>query len=245
MYFISNSDQYYQLITRNCSTEVEKKEVIKKAYEVALETRKFEIEMYWKRATYFWAFIGAIFVAYFAILSKENLLTSLLPIAISLLGVIFSIGWYFVNRGSKLWQENWERNIEFLEEYVTGPLFKTIVVPNMDWIKLTKSYPYSVSKVNILLSLITTVFWLVILLHSLVSYCENSIHLYCVILFSCIVLLVISYQFHRWSRSFINDHLGKEKYDPSAKLYHKIDQNHTPKVNNKKRCLSFLGLFRS
>jgi hypothetical protein len=34
----------------------------------ALDIRKFEIEMYWKRATYFWAFITLAFTAYFAVL---------------------------------------------------------------------------------------------------------------------------------------------------------------------------------
>ena len=32
-----------------------------KALEYALETRKFEIELYWERAKYFWAFIAASF----------------------------------------------------------------------------------------------------------------------------------------------------------------------------------------
>lgn len=36
--------------------------VRKKALENILDIRKFEIEMYWKRATYFWTFIGAVFV---------------------------------------------------------------------------------------------------------------------------------------------------------------------------------------
>lgn len=30
-----------------------------KALNQALDIRKFEIELYWKRATYFWTFIGA------------------------------------------------------------------------------------------------------------------------------------------------------------------------------------------
>jgi hypothetical protein len=33
----------------------------------ALDIRKFEIELYWKRATYFWTFIGATFAAYGAV----------------------------------------------------------------------------------------------------------------------------------------------------------------------------------
>ena len=35
------------------------------AIKIALETRKFEIELYWKRATYFWAFLVSAFGIYF------------------------------------------------------------------------------------------------------------------------------------------------------------------------------------
>ncbi len=37
---------------------------VKKALELALEIRKFEIELYWKRATYFWAFITIALAGY-------------------------------------------------------------------------------------------------------------------------------------------------------------------------------------
>ena len=33
----------------------------KKALKQVLDIRKFEIELYWKRATYFWTFIAAMF----------------------------------------------------------------------------------------------------------------------------------------------------------------------------------------
>ncbi|QWF70402.1 hypothetical protein KEF85_13820 [Methylomonas paludis] len=36
----------------------------------ALDTRKFEIELYWKRATYFWTFIGVIFGGYALVFTK-------------------------------------------------------------------------------------------------------------------------------------------------------------------------------
>lgn len=36
----------------------------------ALDIRKFEIELYWKRTTFFWAFLVAIYTAYFYICSN-------------------------------------------------------------------------------------------------------------------------------------------------------------------------------
>ncbi len=44
----------------------------KVAFEKAWEIRNFEIEMYWKRASYFWAFIASAFVGYFALVSSSN-----------------------------------------------------------------------------------------------------------------------------------------------------------------------------
>src|SRR5258708_36720775 len=37
----------------------------------ALDIRKFEIELYWKRATYFWTLIAASFAGYFALQNVE------------------------------------------------------------------------------------------------------------------------------------------------------------------------------
>jgi hypothetical protein len=44
----------------------------KEALAHALEIRRFEIELYWKRATYFWTFIAAAFAAYGIIQKARN-----------------------------------------------------------------------------------------------------------------------------------------------------------------------------
>ncbi len=43
-----------------------------KALEHALDIRKFEIELYWKRASYFWTFIGATFAGFIAIQASSS-----------------------------------------------------------------------------------------------------------------------------------------------------------------------------
>jgi lipopolysaccharide export LptBFGC system permease protein LptF len=58
------------------------------ALKTAHDIRKFEIELYWKRATYFWTFIAAAFAGYFA-LQKEGDPVSVL--VVSYLGFIFSL----------------------------------------------------------------------------------------------------------------------------------------------------------
>ncbi|UAA38253.1 hypothetical protein KIH87_16415 [Paraneptunicella aestuarii] len=102
------------------------KEKKSKALEHALDTRKFEIELYWKRATYFWTLIGVILAGYMAVLASSNSeIKEGLAVILSCLGYTFSAAWFFVNRGSKQWQENWENHVTSLEDDVIGPLYKT------------------------------------------------------------------------------------------------------------------------
>lgn len=133
--------------------------IVEEAYKVALDTRKFEIDLYWKRATYFWAFIAASFAGYFVVFGKSKLLC----IVIAVIGFFFSIGWYFVNRGSKYWQENWEKHLNVLTMFKAGPIFKIIKYPEANIFQLLEDYPFSVSKVNQTLSLIITFVWCYIL----------------------------------------------------------------------------------
>src|SRR6266705_6862631 len=94
-----------------------------RALTAALDTRKFEIDLYWKRATYFWAFIGAAFAGFFAIQSMGGLFEA--RYLLCCLGLVFSAAWYFVNLGSKCWQRNWELHVDLLEDEIMGPLYKT------------------------------------------------------------------------------------------------------------------------
>ena len=126
----------------------------------ALDIRKFEIELYWKRATYFWTFIGASFAGYITLKSSEAKTDDNLSLLISCLGMLFSLGWLCVNKGSKFWQENWENHVDFLEDSNTGPLYKTVTSSISESNKrekikdfFTGSLPYSVSKVNQIISL--------------------------------------------------------------------------------------------
>jgi hypothetical protein len=106
----------------------ENEEKLKAALEKALDNRKFEIELYWKRATYFWTLIATTFAGYFVILGAQNLGDKkFLAFIIACVGFLFTFAWFQVNRGSKQWQENWENHVYMLEDQVTGPLYKTIL----------------------------------------------------------------------------------------------------------------------
>jgi hypothetical protein len=125
----------------------------------ARENRKFEIDLYWKRAGYFWVFIALTFGGY-ATLQTRPVLAFLTACS----GFVFSLAWYFVNRGSKQWQENWELHVDLLEDDVAGPIYKTVVQRSPTcFYKLNEPYPFSVSKINQLLSLYVTIVWLALI----------------------------------------------------------------------------------
>lgn len=62
------SEEYIDILNESKPDKNEWKELLK----IAMETRKFEIELYWKRANYFWLFVAAFFVAYYQTIPSEN-----------------------------------------------------------------------------------------------------------------------------------------------------------------------------
>jgi hypothetical protein len=140
-------------------------EVRKEALKQALDIRKFEIDLYWKRATYFWAFIAAAFAAYFALQSSIDALNVYI---VSCLGLLFSLAWYLVNRGSGAWQRNWEAHVDLLEDEIMGPLYKTLINRRTyRFFHLAEPFSFSPSRINNLLSLLVTLTWLVLLARTL------------------------------------------------------------------------------
>jgi hypothetical protein len=130
--------------------------VLARALDRALDIRKFEIDLYWKRATYFWAFLAVTLAGYFTLraakIDEDAKKDALL--VVSCLGVVFSVTWYFVNRASKFWQENWEKHVNLLEGNVVGPLYETVLSDaDIRFWKVEGPYPFSVSKLNQILSL--------------------------------------------------------------------------------------------
>jgi hypothetical protein len=155
---ITNQDSYEELFSRGMNGAAGWRE---KALKHALDIRKFEIDLYWKRATYFWTLIAASFAGYFALqntdLSKRD---GFSIFVVACIGLILSFSWYLVNRGSKYWQENWERHVDVLAEKVIGPLYRTTLSKgDCDLLKPHKAFPFSVSRVNQIVSLFITLLW--------------------------------------------------------------------------------------
>ena len=120
--------------------------------------RQFEIELYWKRANYFWLLQAAVFAA--VGLTWKNTASGVppvIPVLLSALGVLTAWAGYLSSLGSKFWQVNWEHHIDMLEDEFEGRLHKTAYVG-------PRGIQWSVSGLNERLSLCFSLFWLFILL---------------------------------------------------------------------------------
>lgn len=83
-------------------------------YKTALNTRNFEINLFWQRCNYFLVLNSAL--AYGVISLKDD--KYLLPL--SILGTLVCLLWYRVALGSKYWQERWEFCLNRLETDLKG-----------------------------------------------------------------------------------------------------------------------------
>jgi MFS family permease len=120
----------------------------------AYTLRNFEIEHYWKRGTYFWAFQVAIFAALGLILGKaEGGDWHLISFALAALGILTAFAHALSARASRFWQNNWEKHIDMLEDEIEDRLYKTV------WLTRDSSVSFSVSRVNQYLSYYFAVFW--------------------------------------------------------------------------------------
>jgi hypothetical protein len=213
-----SEDEYRSSLVDICPKKAER------AFEIAWATRNFEIEMYWKRATYFWAFIASTFVGYFALISSESYtkpdrFDHVEVYFLICIGFVLSLAWHFTNIGSKSWQRHWEAHVDLLEDAFTGPLYKTV------YPQLT----YSVSKINEIVSLVFVFIWLLLAIKYLIEknlicsigedYSINGFVLACTVL-SIIVVI-----------SMICGH-GRGRFGSRPVVMHRRDVSYTDIRNN-------------
>jgi hypothetical protein len=108
---------------------------------------------------------GVAFAGFFA-LSQKGPTEPFSLLAVCCLGYIISFAWLLANRGSKYWQENWEVQVDLLENFNIGPIFKTNIKPDrsaLNQLNLFAPYPFSVTKINQILSGFVCLLWLVLL----------------------------------------------------------------------------------
>lgn len=229
---INGRDSYINLFQSDAPTDNQpvKENIQKNALNAILDIRKFEIELFWKRTTFFWTTNAAIIAGYFTLFSKTgNAIIMLFPLGC--LGVLFSLAWYFANRGSKFWQVNWEKHLDCIEDEIIGPLYKTTIDSeyyrlNRFW-NLLSPYPFSVSKITQFLSLALIVFWMFLLyilvnanLPSSICYWNSNLT-FCLITFFATLIGV--YFMYRYT------HTGFDKYSRSTEDERRVSGVHFEK----------------
>ncbi|MDA8415976.1 MAG: hypothetical protein M0Z78_02715 [Betaproteobacteria bacterium] len=138
-------------------------------YKILIETRNFEINLFWQRANYFLVLNTALAVGFFG---QEH---GLFRLIIVIGGFLSSFLWYFVCLGGKFWQARWEQRLADFEKenmgdinffYVSQEQIKKDVENNMSSEICIKGLCYkqvlkkpSVSYQMVKLSVIFIAFW--------------------------------------------------------------------------------------
>ena len=151
---VTKKEEYLNLFPDDKPSETER--MRSRALKEAQDIRKFEIDLYWKRTGFFWAFITVVYTALFAVLCKyvdcPIKFSFFVPVisALSGMGFFFSVAWHMVNKGSKFWQQNWETHVSLLERNEIGPLYDVFLTPKTTGSRWnpTKEFDFSVTKVN-------------------------------------------------------------------------------------------------
>lgn len=153
---INRRKDYLKLFPDDKASESER--MRSRALKEAQEVRRFEIQLYWHRTAFFWAFITIIYTALFSVLckyvdsscSKYSFFVPAIS-ALSGLGYFFSVAWHMVNKGSKFWQKNWETHVSLLEEAEIGPLYDVYLNPKgtlKERFCPTSAFDFSVTRIN-------------------------------------------------------------------------------------------------
>ncbi len=137
-----------------------------KQFDVVLSCRNAEIELFWKRSSYYWVFVAAALVAY-GVMGKSNHTLGLL---ISCFGLMSSLAWMLGNIGSKWWQENWEQKLNAISPEIVGDVFTPIKdkdMPRGSW--SSPLIRYSVTRLATTLSAFVVIFWLALFVKEIYS----------------------------------------------------------------------------
>lgn len=143
-------------------------------YKILVDTRKFEIENFWKRTVFFWGTIAILLAGYFNAKNSEHYL-----IFVSYIGLFYNLIFSLSLRGSKYWQEHWESASVIYERALKFRLFRwnlqdRITADNKNVFFLLRPYRFSVSKLTMILSDITIILWLILIIKDINFLDENN-----------------------------------------------------------------------
>jgi hypothetical protein len=127
----------------------------KLAFETALASRNFEIELVWKRSQFFWLMNAAALVGFIAI-KPENEAYRMIVVCF---GLVSAFSWLLINIGSKWWQEAWETKLKEEEKYLRERFFNDYR-PNSKRLFIFPLVRFSVTGVVTAFSFFMLILWL-------------------------------------------------------------------------------------
>jgi hypothetical protein len=154
----------------------------KDSYNTALNTRNFEISLFWQRSNYFLVLNSALAIGFF------NLQKLWYVLFLAVFGLIVSWLWFRVNLGSKFWQLRWEQRLSEIEkeiyperhffaadwDIIEGDVKESIYnakrggFPRHGWLDNRVLKKYSVSHHMTLLSILFMVGWTILAISTVV-----------------------------------------------------------------------------
>lgn len=153
----------------------------------AAENRKNEIALLWSRALYFWGFSAVLITGYGLAVSNHKTLAAL----VGSFGIINSVCWSLVNRGSRYWQSVWEKKTEQAERAVLSTsIFPRSTNPYVESRWFWGARQYSASKLALAISDFSIIGWTSLLLGTML-YRLISIYPWLVMLFVVLTNLLL------------------------------------------------------
>ena len=157
-------------------------------YKNLWKCRDFELEHYWQRAIFLTAFMLACYAGYGTLIvqcvTSESLRLPFLVVngiafAMCIVGILLSLLWIMMAKGSKSWYEDYEAAINaFVKRYRETDAFEGDLgeiagfnirwcsdfqkPPRSDWLWSSSGGKYSVSRINVAIGHLSTVIWMLL-----------------------------------------------------------------------------------
>lgn len=140
---------------------------LKECLQIAIDNRKLEIELLWKRSLAFAGFVAALFVA----ITQSGVEQQQLKIVLGAAGAVLSFVWSLANRASKSWQESWELKAKAYSQLLYGSrlVFAREEQDQSDVLFLLRPRKLSVSRLLMVVSDFTFLFWIGLLSYWLLA----------------------------------------------------------------------------
>lgn len=172
---------------------MEKKELFE-LWKEANDKRSFELSHLWQRSVLLTALIVVICTVYFGLVSRlldtnadgERLILHEIAGYMVLVGLVFSIIWTMMGKGSKAWYEVQEKRIKRIEEKLFDKEFDGFLngddcsLKSLDsCIFSNNAGKYSVSRLNITIGVILSIIWILLFVFHFGYVCSFIIKMTC------------------------------------------------------------------